>query len=122
MTNIDFTPLAEAIVTLLAAVITMYLIPWIKSRTSLEQQAHIQMCVQVAVYAAEKLYGAGHGEEKLAYAEKVLAEQYRIALDTGKLKALIDAEIKKMENESGIVLTEAVPALEEESDDDWEDV
>ena len=39
---------------------------------------------------------AGNGEAKLAYAEKVLAE-HKIKLDVDTLKAMINAEIKKME-------------------------
>lgn len=93
---IDLTPIIQAVVTLIAALITIYLIPWLKSKTSADQQAQMRMWVEVAVYAAEKLYGAGHGDEKLAYAEQVLA-QHNIKLDTQTLKALIDAEIKKME-------------------------
>lgn len=46
--------------------------------------------------AAEKIYGAGKGDEKLAYAEKVL-EQHHIRLDLDTLKAIVDAEIKKPE-------------------------
>ena len=49
-----------------------------------------------AVLAAEKLYGAGNGDAKLAHAEKVLAE-HKIKLDVDTLKAMINAKIKKME-------------------------
>lgn len=93
---IDLTPIIQAVITLAAALITVYLIPWLKSHTTVEQQTYIRMAVQVAVYAAEKAYGAGHGEEKLAYAEQYLAE-HNVRLDTKTLKALVDAEIKNME-------------------------
>jgi len=53
--------------------------------------------VQIAVYAAEKLYGAGNGDQKLAYAEEILCK-HGIRLDTATLKAMIDAQIKEMEN------------------------
>ncbi len=109
---IDLTPLMQAIIALAAALITMYLIPWIKSRTTVEQQAHIRTAVQVAVYAAEKAYGAGHGDEKLAYAEKVLAG-YNVKLDTRQLRALIDAQIKEMEQAEALVLIEGETADEE---------
>lgn len=93
---IDLTPIIQAAIALLAALVTVYLIPWLKSKTTADQQAQMRMWVEVAVFAAEKLYGAGHGDEKLAYAEEVL-EEHNIKLDTQTLKALIDAEIKKME-------------------------
>ena len=116
---IDLTPIIQAAITLAAALITAYLIPWLRSRTTVEQQTYIRMAVQVAVYAAEKAYGAGHGEEKLAYAEKVLAK-HNVKLDTDKLKALIDAEIKNMEllePEEQIVVGPAAEDEESAEDD-----
>lgn len=97
MTNIDLTPLAEILISLLAVVITTYLIPWIKARTTMAQQEYIRTAAHVAVYAAEKFWGAGHGEQKLEYAEKVLKEDYGITLNMNKLEAVIDAAIKEME-------------------------
>ena len=93
---VDFTPLAEAIVTLIATAITVFLIPWIRERYGNEKLEKAKSWVQIAVYAAEKVYGAGNGDQKLAYAEQVLAE-HKIKLDTATLKAMVDAEIKKME-------------------------
>lgn len=93
---IDFTPLVQAIITLASAAITMFLIPWLYERFGNEKLEKIKTWVQIAVYAAEKAYGAGNGDQKLAFAEQVLAE-HKIKLDTKTLKALVDAEIKKME-------------------------
>ena len=93
---IDFTPLAEAIIALAATAITMFLIPWLQARFGNETLEKAKSWVQIAVYAAEKAYGAGHGDEKLAYAEEILA-QHKIKLDMATLKAMVDAEIKKLE-------------------------
>ena len=93
---IDFTPLAEAIITLVATAITVFFVPWIRERYGNEKLEKAKSWVQIAVYAAEKVYGAGNGAQKLAYAERVLAE-HKIQLDTATLKTMIDAEIKKME-------------------------
>ena len=93
---LDLTPLVEAIIALAAAAITMFLIPWLRARYGNETLEKARGWVQIAVYAAEKLYGAGNGDQKLAYAEQVLA-QHKIKLDTATLKAMVDAEIKKME-------------------------
>lgn len=95
--TIDLTPLCEAVIMLLAAVITAYLIPWIKTRTNAQQQSYIHAAVKVAVYAAEKLYGAGNGEKKMAYAQKVLETEYNVKLDIAQLKTAVNAAIKKME-------------------------
>ena len=102
---IDFTPLFEAIITLLAAVITAYVVPWIKTRYSEEQLNKIKSVVEIAVYAAEKAYGAGNGDKKLEYVETVL-QTYNIQVDTVRLRVLVDSVIKKMENEeaSGVIV------------------
>lgn len=115
MSNIDLTPLAEILISLLAVVITTYLIPWIKTNTTHKQQEYIRAAAHVAVYAAEKFYGAGHGDQKLEYAEKVLKEDYGITLNLNKLEAVIDAAIKEMEQaESGVVtIVENIEAAEE---------
>lgn len=99
---LDFTPLAEALITLAVTAITVFLIPWLRERYSTETLEKARGWVQIAVYAAEKLYGAGHGAEKLAYAEQVLA-QHKIKLDTATLTAMIDAEIKKLEQAENVM-------------------
>lgn len=107
---IDLTPLVEAVIALAAAAITMFLIPWLRARYGNETLEKARGWVQIAVYAAEKLYGAGNGDQKLAYAEQVLA-QHKIKLDMTTLKAMVDAEIKKMEQSEMVV--EAVPIDEQ---------
>lgn len=96
---LDFTPLAEALISLAVAAITVFLIPWLRERYGNETLEKARGWVQIAVYAAEKLYGAGNGDKKLAYAEQVLA-QHNIKLDTATLLAMVDAEIKKMEHQT----------------------
>lgn len=93
---IDLTPLAEALVELAIAAIAAFVIPWLKERYGNEKLEKARHWVEIAVYAAEKMYGAGRGDEKLAYAEEFLA-QHKIKLDLDTLKAMVDAEIKKME-------------------------
>lgn len=107
---IDLTPLVEAVIALAAAAITLFLIPWLRARYGNETLEKARGWVQIAVYAAEKLYGAGNGDQKLAYAEQVLA-QHKIKLDTATLKAMVDAEIKKMEQTE--IVVEAVPIDEQ---------
>ena len=93
---IDFTPLFEALISLVATAITVFLVPWLVTRYGNEKLEKARAWVRIAVYAAEKLYGAGNGDQKLAYAEEVLAK-HKIKLDTATLKALVNSEIKKME-------------------------
>lgn len=104
---IDLTPLMQAVISLAAALITLYLIPWIRERTTAEQRAKMRAMIEVAVYGAEKLYGAGHGEEKFAYAREWLKGQgFDIDIDT--LRMEVDAAIQVMDGEE-ITLYEDVP-------------
>ena len=60
---IDITPLCMAVMALAAVVITLYLVPWIKSKTTKEQRESINALVKIAVQAAEQIFaGAGRGE------------------------------------------------------------
>lgn len=93
---LDLTPLVQAIITLAATAVTLFLIPWLRERYGNETLNKAKSWVQIAVYAAEKIYGAGNGDAKLAYAQQVLAK-HNIKLDTATIMAMIDAEIKQME-------------------------
>lgn len=74
-TTINLTPILQAILGLLAALVTYRLVPWIKAKTSSEKQRQLQAAIRVAIFAAEQVYGAGHGDEKKDYAIKWLHEQ-----------------------------------------------
>ncbi len=93
---LDFTPLLQAVITLVAAAISVFLVPWLREKFGHEKLAKAKDWVEIAVLAAEKLYGAGNGDAKLEYAENFLVE-HKIKLDFDTLKAMVDAEIKKME-------------------------
>ena len=71
--NINLTPIIQALIGLLAAVVTYRLVPWIKAKTTNEQQAYIRALVKAGVYAAEQVYStAGMGREKMEYVRKYL--------------------------------------------------
>lgn len=72
---IDLTDIIQAAIALIVALITYKVIPWIKAKTTESQQAVLMATVRTLVYAAEQLYGAGKGEEKLAYVKQKLQEK-----------------------------------------------
>ena len=89
----DITTIIEAVFALAAAVITAIVIPYIKSRTTAQQQAEINAWVKIAVAAAEQIYtGIGRGEEKKAYVLNWLAE-HGITMDEDRINALIEAAV-----------------------------
>ena len=50
--TIDLTSIANAVIALIAAIITAFVIPWIRSKTTAAQFEKIKMWVTVAVEAA----------------------------------------------------------------------
>lgn len=104
MTNI--TPVIEAVFALIGAVITAVVVPYIRSKTTAQQQEQISGWVRTAVSAAEQIHtGPGRGEEKKAYVLGWLNE-HGVTVDESKLDALIEAAVYDLHN--GILLGEAV--------------
>lgn len=69
---IDLTKVLIAILDLLALLVTYKLIPWLKAKLTTEQQAQLRAAVKVSVFAAEQLYGAGNGPEKMKFVKQYL--------------------------------------------------
>ena len=90
MGNINLTPIFQALIALLAALITYKLIPWIQSRTTEQQQSNLSTLIRVLVFAAEQIYGAGNGKEKLEYVCAELRERgYEV--DLSEIEAAVYA-------------------------------
>lgn len=89
----DITTVIEAVFAFVAAVITAIIIPYIKSRTTAQQQAQITAWVKIAVTAAEQIFaGSGRGTEKKAYVLDWLAA-HGVTVDTDKLDAMVEAAV-----------------------------
>ncbi len=92
----DLTNIVSAIITLIVAVITTFLIPYLKAKVDAEKFAKIKNWVKVAVEAAEMIYnGTGRGAEKKAYVESFLAEK-GIKLDVDTISNLIEAAVLEL--------------------------
>ena len=73
---IDLTPIINAIIALLAALVTYKLLPWIKANTTVKQQTALNNAAKIAVFAAEQIYkDSGMGAEKFDYVVMKLQEQ-----------------------------------------------
>ncbi len=104
---IDLTPIANAAITLATALITAFLIPYIKSRTTTEQQAQIKAWARIAVSAAEQIYtGPGRGTEKKEYVQHFLQSKgYKMDFDT--LDTLIESEVSRLWQDQALLLGES---------------
>lgn len=85
---IDLTTIINAVIALFAAIITYKVIPWIKAKTTNEQQIMIEAAVRTLVFAAEQIYGAGKGDEKMRYVISKLEEKGYTA-DTDEIEAVV---------------------------------
>lgn len=104
---IDLTPIMEAVVALVAAVITAFVIPWLKGKIDTDKLEKIEMWVTVAVEAAEQLYvGSGRGAEKKAYVVQFLQDR-GFTLDPDSLDKLIEAAVFNLPEYIGLIEGEA---------------
>lgn len=93
---IDITQIATALILILSAVITVVLIPLIRSKTTVSQQNALITAVHIAVYAAEQMYQAAKsGAEKKSYVLKYLNE-HGITYNEDTINAAIEAEVRKL--------------------------
>ena len=89
----DITPIVEAVISLVAVIITAIVIPYIKSKTTKEQRQELAGWIKIAVSAAEQIYhGAGRGKEKKQFVINWLAER-NIKLDSETIDAMIESAV-----------------------------
>jgi len=100
--QIDLTQIILAIITLIGAVITKYLIPLLKSKLLNEdsklsetQRKLIAIAIETAVGAAEQIYNSEEGGKKKAYVKAVLQSQ-GFDVDTAAIDAAIEDAVLKL--------------------------
>lgn len=102
---IDITPIIEALILLLATVITVILIPYIKSKTTAAQQELINSIVKTAVFGFEQIIiGQGLGAEKFDKAmDNIRAELLKrnITFTYDDIKLRIESMVKLLNIEQG---------------------
>lgn len=100
--NIDLTQIILAVIALISAVLTGFVIPWLKSKIDINngtvsenQAAMIKLMINTAVKAAEQLYNSEEGKEKKAYVVNLLKEQ-GIDVDVPSIDAAIEAAVLEL--------------------------
>lgn len=97
----DITPVVNAVIALVAAVVTAFVIPWIKSKTTAEQREEVNEWVKIAVTAAEQIYReTGKGKDKKAYVLKFLEEK-NLKIDEESVDLMIESAVKNMNEAFG---------------------
>lgn len=95
----DITYIIVGLIVLIGGVIAAFGLPFLRSKLSVEQLATLKQVVNIAVYAAEQLFGAKMGKDKkafaLEYAKKLLAK-FKLTFDDEVVDAAIEAQVKEL--------------------------
>lgn len=108
--TIELTELFQAVLAALAALVTGYLIPWLKSKAGKEKQELVNTMIDVAVYAAQQLYETNTISNRLDYACEWLKE-HGVSVD----RAQVEAGVKRYKSGSLTELISATPEAKEGS-------
>nr|DAN93248.1 MAG TPA: holin [Caudoviricetes sp.] len=94
----DYTQIISAVIALISALVSAFLIPWLKTKIDANKLQTIKTYVEIGVKAAEQLYAATDGEEKKAYVINFLAE-HGIRFDVSTIDQLIEAAVLQLHHE-----------------------
>ena len=94
----DYTQIISAVIALISALVSAFLIPWLKTKIDANKLRTIKTYVEIGVKAAEQLYAATDGEEKKAYVINFLAE-HGIRFDVSTIDQLIEAAVLQLHHE-----------------------
>ena len=93
--NFDITDIIEAIIVLISALITTFLLPYIRQKLSDEKRQKLIFWIETAVKAAEQIYGSKAGQQKKDYVVAFLLSKGIVA-DVDEVTALIESEVYKL--------------------------
>ena len=94
----DYTQIISAVIALISALVSAFLIPWLKTKIDANKLQTIKTYVEIGVKAAEQLYAATDGEEKKADVINFLAE-HGIRFDVSTIDQLIEAAVLQLHHE-----------------------
>ena len=99
--TIDLTAIILAILTFIFGILSKYVIPNIKAKTTADQRELIQAAVKTAVYGIEQLYKSSPGQEKK---RKVIEELYKqgYILDMDNIEENMELLIERFVKELNI--------------------
>lgn len=94
----DITFVLKAIITLIFAILTAFVIPYIRSKMTSEGYVEMVRVVRILVQAAEQIFGGGKGAEKKKYVLDGL-RSYGYTFDEQMLSDLIESSVLEMNKE-----------------------
>lgn len=95
--------IAILVLAMVAASITHFIIPYLKSKTSTAEREAVLQLVKIAVAAAEQVFtGSGRGTEKKAFVIEWLAQR-SITLDYKVLDTMIESAVYALKDDTKII-------------------
>lgn len=101
----DITEIISAVITIIAACITVFLIPYLKTKLDEAKRKRIKEYVDVAVLAAEQLFpsldGEKMGKDKLNYVAKMLEAKgitFNVDDINDSVRAMIESAVREFTN------------------------
>lgn len=95
----NITQILLGIIVLIGAAVSLFVLPYIKTHVTSEQIGILTGIAQTVVYAAEKIFGAKMGADKLAYAlnlAKTLLAKKGLTFDEDVIRAAIEAQVQQL--------------------------
>ncbi len=97
--NFDITDILEGVIALIGALVSAFLIPYLKARLSEDKRAQLSFWLKIAVEAAEQLFGSKTGQQKKEYVVSFLLSK-GLVFDIDEVTALIESEVYKLTGKS----------------------
>ena len=94
----DITEILKILVYLAAAVISTFLVPWLKNRLSEQELAELLKWVEIGVAAAEQLYESTQGAMKKKYVLGFL-ESKGYSVQENDLNEVVEAAVNRLHGE-----------------------
>lgn len=94
----DLTPIINAVIALAAALVTAYIIPWLKRKTNEQDRDELLKWVEIAVAAAQQMHYQLSGPARKAYVLEFL-ESKGYSVDEAEIDNAIEAAVLKLHKE-----------------------
>lgn len=94
----NITPIINAVIALIAALVSAFVIPWIKKKAASCDLDQMQAWTGIAVAAAEQLFKSTQAEEKKKYVLKYMASK-GYDINTEDVENAIEAAVLSLHNE-----------------------
>ena len=114
----NITQILLGIIIILGGIVSLFVVPYLKAHLTSEQITILTGIAQTVVYAAEKIFGAKMGADKLAYAlnlAKTLLAKKGLNFDEDVIRAAIEAQVQQLSLDKSATepsITVAVPKTE----------